>query len=192
MSSSVLIEEATQIDANDCRRLVLASEPWITLQYDEHDVQSIVRSVANSHLLLARATDRVVGFALSAPGFLLGEYLKILVVEPGYRAHGVGRRLMQELERRAFRSWPNVYLCVSDFNVDAHTFYQRLGYEDVGLLRDLLLPGKGEVLMRKTLGTWRRFQDQQSQGAPPLGNPKLKIRNPKQARNSKTPNSETP
>ncbi|MFM7142710.1 MAG: GNAT family N-acetyltransferase [Alphaproteobacteria bacterium] len=73
------------------------------------------------------------------------------------RRLGVGRRLLAELERRAFERVPNVYLCVSDFNTGARAFYASLGYEEVGLLRDLLLPGKGEVLMRKTVAAWRRF-----------------------------------
>jgi [ribosomal protein S18]-alanine N-acetyltransferase len=153
----VSIESAAALDADDCRRLVLASEPWITLGYDDTDVQAIVRSAATEHLLLARVDGRVVGFALSAPGVLLGEYLKILVVEADHHANGIGRRLMDELERRAFQRWPNVYLCVSDFNHGARRFYRRLGYEEVGALRDLLIGGTGEILMRKTIAAWRSF-----------------------------------
>jgi len=149
------IEPAAHLEVDDCRRLVLASEPWITLGYGEDEAQSIVRSSVADNLLLARVGGRTVGFALSAPGVLIGEYLKILAVEPAHRRRQVGRRLMEELERRAFERWPNVYLCVSDFNRDARAFYRRLGYEEVGVLGNLLLPGKGEVLMRKTVGAWR-------------------------------------
>ena len=157
MSGNVEIASASTLDLGTCRRLILGSEPWITLQYDDADVQGIVRSVAGANLLVARVEERTVGFALSAPGVLLGEYLKILVVDPELQSQGVGRRLMAELERRAFQRWPNVYLCVSDFNSGARQFYRRLGYEEVGVLRDLLLPGKGEVLMRKSVATWRDF-----------------------------------
>ena len=156
MNGNVEIVSASTLDHGTCRHL-MRSEPWITLQYDDADVQGIVRSVASANLLVAQAGERTVGFALSAPGILLGEYLKILVVDPELRSQGVGRHLMQELERRAFQRWPNVYLCVSDFNTGARRFYQRLGYEEVGLLRDLLLPGKGEVLMRKSIAAWRGF-----------------------------------
>jgi ribosomal-protein-alanine N-acetyltransferase len=155
MNERVEIASAAALDLAACRRLILESEPWITLQYDDADVHSLVRSVAGANLLVAHAGERLVGFALSAPGVLLGEYLKILVVEPAYQSQGVGRRLMEELERRAFQRWPNVYLCVSDFNTGARRFYQRLGYQEVGVLRDLLFPGMGEVLMRKSVGAWR-------------------------------------
>lgn len=157
MSAAVRIESASELDAALCRRLLLNTEPWITLQYDENDVQAIVRSATSDHLLLARDGTLTVGFALSAPAMLLGEYLKILVVEDGYRSQGVGRQLMEALEERAFRDWPNVYLCVSDFNHDARQFYRRLGYDEVGRLNDLLLPGRDEVLMRKSIGAWRHF-----------------------------------
>lgn len=158
MSGAVHIDAAAALDAGDCRRLVLANEPWITLGYTERDVQAIVRSAASEHLLVARDDGHTIGFALSTAGMLLGEYLKILVVDAAYQQQGVGRRLMDELERRAFREWPNVYLCVSDFNTAARQFYRRIGYEDVGALRDLLVPGSGEILMRKSVAAWRRFQ----------------------------------
>jgi ribosomal protein S18 acetylase RimI-like enzyme len=158
MSADVVIERAAELDAALCQRLILNSDPWVTLQYDDSDIQAIVRAAKTDHLLVARMGDPIVGFALSAPGILLGEYLKILVVDDAYRTRGIGRRLMEALEERAFRDWPNVYLCVSDFNRSARQFYRRLGYEDVGLLKDLLLPGRGEVLMRKSIASWRRFK----------------------------------
>jgi GNAT superfamily N-acetyltransferase len=142
--------------------LILASEPWISLGYRESDVDAIVRASSADNLLVARSGGRVVGFSLSAAGVLLGEYLKILAVEAAYQKRGVGRALMQEIERRAFDRWPNVYLCVSDFNRGARAFYRGLGYEEVGSLHDLLLPGKGEVLMRKTIGAWRSFREESS------------------------------
>jgi len=158
MSTDVVIESASELDAALCRRLILRSDPWVTLRYDDSDIEAIVRAATTDHLLVARLGDSIVGFALSAPGILLGEYLKILVVDEAHRTRGIGGRLMEALEARAFCHWPNVYLCVSDFNRGARQFYQRLGYEEVGLLRDLLLPGAGEVLMRKSIASWRGFQ----------------------------------
>jgi len=157
VSDAIRIEPAESLDVADCRRLVLASEPWMTLGYGEADAQAIARSSAADNLIVAYAGDRVVGFALSISGVLLGEYLKLLAVESDHRAAGLGRRLMEALERRAFARWPNVYLCVSDFNAGARAFYRRIGYEEVGTLRDLVVPGSGEILMRKTSGAWRGY-----------------------------------
>lgn len=168
MTGDVQIASATALDADTCRRLMLRSEPCGSrCNTVSATCRASWRSVATSNLLVANAAEGVIGFTLSAPGVLLGEYLKILVVNRTFQSQGVGRRLMEELERRAFQRWPNVYLCVSDFNTGARQFYRRLGYEEVGLLRDLLLPGKGEVLMRKSVAAWRRF------GAPRDGYPPL-------------------
>ena len=95
MSADVVIESAAELDAALCRRLILHSEPWVTLQYNDSDIQAIVRAAKTDHLLVARMGDLIVGFALSAPGVLLGEYLKILVVDDAYRAQGIGRQLME-------------------------------------------------------------------------------------------------
>ncbi|MBI3783571.1 MAG: GNAT family N-acetyltransferase [Deltaproteobacteria bacterium] len=151
------IETVQHLDVDVCTRLVLGNEPWIRLGYGPEDVAAIVRSVATSNLLLARSARQVVGFALSSSGMLCGEYLKILAVDASNHGRGVGRQLMEELEKRAFATWPNVYLCVTDFNEGARAFYRRLGYEEVGVLSDLLIPGSGEVLMRKSIGAWRPY-----------------------------------
>jgi ribosomal-protein-alanine N-acetyltransferase len=158
VSDEIRIAAADCLDLADCRRLVLGREPWLTLGYGDAEVEAIVRSSAADNLIVARDGDRVVGFALSVSGVLLGEYLKLLAVEPDRRGAGIGRRLMDELERRAFARWPNVYLCVSDFNTGARAFYRRIGYEEVGPLPDLLLPGRAEILMRKTAGAWRGYR----------------------------------
>jgi RimJ/RimL family protein N-acetyltransferase len=52
-----------------------------------------------------------------------------------------------------------VFLCVSSFNERARALYEQLGYETVGELRDYVVRGQSEWLMRKTLGPimeWRR------------------------------------
>ncbi|HVM96391.1 MAG TPA: GNAT family N-acetyltransferase [Candidatus Acidoferrales bacterium] len=156
--SAVRIEAAQNLDEEVCARLVLRNEPWITLGYGADDIALIVRSAATSNLLLARSDDEVIGFALSGPGFLCGEYLKILAVDSAYHRQGVGRALMSELERRAFATWPNVYLCVTDFNQPARRFYANLGYVEVGVLHDLLVPGSSEILMRKSVAAWRGYR----------------------------------
>ncbi len=158
MNDAIRIETADRLDIADCRRLVLASEPWMTLGYGEAEAQAIVRSASTDNLLVAKAGERIVGFALSTPGVLLGEYLKLLAVESDRRAAGIGRSLMAELERRAFARWPNVYLCVSDFNTNGRAFYRRIGYTEIGALSDLVVAGKGEILMRKTAGAWRDYR----------------------------------
>jgi hypothetical protein len=46
---------------------------------------------------------------------------------------------------------------VSSFNPDARRLYERLGYSVVGELKDLIVPGHSEILLRKTLGPLTEF-----------------------------------
>ncbi|MEI8359959.1 MAG: GNAT family N-acetyltransferase [Deltaproteobacteria bacterium] len=156
-ASRIEIAPEQRLAFEDARRLMDTS-PWTDLEYGDAEIAAVAESAAAANLLVARDAGRVVGFTLSSPGFLVGEYLRVIAVDPGWRRAGVGRLLLSELESRAFARVPNVYLCVSDFNAPARAFYTSLGYEEIGLLRDLLLPGKGEVLMRKTIAAWRPFR----------------------------------
>lgn len=65
---------------------------------------------------------------------------------------------MEFAEQRIFRDSPNVFICVSSFNDAARRLYERLGYQKVGELRDLIVPGASEHLMRKTTGAWSTFR----------------------------------
>lgn len=143
------------VSAEDCERMMLGSEPWKTLGYGAGDARAVAASSAKMTTRVARQDGIVVGFALSVSGFLTGEYLRLLVVDPRHRGGGIGRRLMEHLEAEVFARSTNLFLCVTDFNQSARAFYQRLGYVEVGRLDDLLVAGSAEILMRKTTGPAR-------------------------------------
>ena len=94
----------------------------------------------------------VVGFTiLRMEGIFVG-YIQTVGVLPGWRNRGIGTRLIDFAERRIFQRFPNVFLCVSSFNQEARKLYERLGYDEVGELRDFIVPGHSEILMRKSIG----------------------------------------
>ena len=82
-------------------------------------------------------------------------YIQTICVAPEARGSGVGSQLVAFAEERIFRDGPNVFLCVSSFNPRARALYERLGYETIGELRDFLIDGASEILMRKTRGPLR-------------------------------------
>jgi ribosomal protein S18 acetylase RimI-like enzyme len=86
---------------------------------------------------------------------ILAGYLQTLAVATPYRGQGVGARLMRFVEDRVFRERPNVFLFVSSFNLPAQKFYAALGYETIGVVREFLIQGHDEILMRKTIGPLR-------------------------------------
>jgi ribosomal protein S18 acetylase RimI-like enzyme len=146
----------TEEQAETCARMMAESEPWITLGrgYDE---SLMVLTDSSREVYLAVDCDGVAGFvALEMEGAFAG-YVKSICVSPPHRGGGVGAMLMSFAEERVFRERPNVFLCVSDFNEGARRFYTRLGYEEVGKLRDYIVRGRSEILLRKTVGPLAEF-----------------------------------
>jgi ribosomal-protein-alanine N-acetyltransferase len=66
--------------------------------------------------------------------------------------------LIEFSEKRIFTEAPNVFMCVSSFNTKAKDLYERLGYEIIGELKDYILSGQSEILMRKTLAPLTEFK----------------------------------
>ena len=142
--------------AETCVKMMAESEPWITLGrgYDE---SVTILTDPSREVYLARAGDEVAGFVVLEMEGAFAGYVKSICVSPPYRGRGVGARLMSLVEERVFRERPNVFLCVSDFNEGARRFYERLGYEEAGKLRDYIVRGRSEILLRKTVGPLAEF-----------------------------------
>jgi ribosomal protein S18 acetylase RimI-like enzyme len=85
-------------------------------------------------------------------------YIKSICVSPRWRNRGIGSRLMSFAEGRIFGEAPNVFICVSSFNEGARRFYERLGYEVVGELKNYIVSGHSEILMRKTIAPLAEFE----------------------------------
>jgi ribosomal-protein-alanine N-acetyltransferase len=144
-------------EAEACARMMAESEPWITLGRGYEESLTILTDPSRE-VSLAVDDGETVGFVvLEMKGAFTG-YVKSIFVSPQYRGGGVGTRLMAFAEERVFRERPNVFLCVSEFNEGARRFYERLGYEEVGELKDYLVRGHSEVLLRKTTGPLAEFE----------------------------------
>jgi len=84
-------------------------------------------------------------------------YLQAVCVQEAARDQGVGGRLIKFAEDRIFSVSPNCFLCYSDFNDSVREVYERLGYEQVGILKEYMIPGHDEILMRKSIGPVMTF-----------------------------------
>lgn len=143
-----------------CAGMMAATDPWVTLGrgYDQ-----CLAAIGNREREVYVAADgaAIRGLIiLSMTGALVG-YIQTICVDPDWRRGGLGTEILDWAEARIFRRWPNVFLCVSSFNDGAHALYQRRGYELVGELRDYLIAGYSELLMRKTIGSIDSFTPQQ-------------------------------
>ncbi len=139
-----------------CARLMLSSEPWITLKRTYEELLRAVEEPPREPYI-AYLGGAPVGFLILNMAGPFPGYIQTVGVAPENRSSGIGRRLMEFAEQRIFRESPNAFLLVSSFNPRARRLYERLGYEVVGEFKDYVVRGHSEILMRKTLGPLREF-----------------------------------
>jgi ribosomal protein S18 acetylase RimI-like enzyme len=85
-------------------------------------------------------------------------YIQTVAVGADWRGRGLGSRLIAFAEKRIFAEKPNVFMCVSSFNKKAQRLYRRLGYEKIGVLKNFIVSGHDEILLRKTIGPLAEFK----------------------------------
>jgi len=148
-------------EAKACARMMAASEPWITLRRDYETLLRIVANPAREVYVAVEGSKEIAGFImLNMQGAFIG-YIQSICIAPGWRNKGIGSRLMAFAEERIFKETPNVFICVSSFNPNAKRLYERLGYEVVGELKEYIVPGHSEILLRKTIAPLTGFKKQQ-------------------------------
>lgn len=139
-------------DAEACARIMSTTDPWITLGRDHARCLAVVQAPTHEAWVALEADGAVAGFVLLVlQGAFIG-YIRSIAVRADLRSRGVGRALLAFAERRSHHASPNVFLCVSSFNPRARALYERYGFELVGELRDFVVAGHSEWLMRKTIG----------------------------------------
>jgi ribosomal protein S18 acetylase RimI-like enzyme len=146
-------------DAAACAEMMLTTEPWITLRLTRENALATLYDTAKE-VYAARDARGVAGFVIIDMRGLMRGYIQTVCVRGDRRGEGVGSRLVRFAEDRIFRESPNVFICVSSFNPEARRLYERLGFEQVGTLRELIVPGHDELVLRKTRGPWTEFQRQ--------------------------------
>lgn len=141
-------------EARRCAQMMCSTEPWLTIGRTFDECLAAVRD-PKREIHLAYDGDELRGFImLNMNGPFIG-YIQTICVDAGARSAGIGTQLIEFAEKRIFAETPNVFLCVSSFNPRARALYERLGYELVGELKDYVIRGKSEFLMRKTIGPLR-------------------------------------
>lgn len=150
-----LLQKDSEIHA--CAQTMATSEPWLTLGRGYDDSRQILGD-ASKEVYVAYVYDHLAGFiVLNLQGAFRG-YIQTVCVMPEWRGRGVGSELIKFAEARIFREYPNVFMCVSSFNPNAQKLYLRLGYEIIGELKDYIVAGHSEILLRKTIGPIAEFQ----------------------------------
>ena len=154
MSKTVIQAFESTADAEWAAGTMAGSEPWVTLGTGYERSLRLLSNDARERYL-AKVSGEPAGFlVISMQGAFVG-YIQLVGVASKFHGQGVGRALIEFAEQRIFRETPNVFICVSDFNKEAQGFYAKLGYRRVGELKDFIVAGHAEILLRKTMGPIR-------------------------------------
>lgn len=146
-------------DLQWCAALMTSNEPWITLQRNYDDSIKLLEDPVSEVYLLQHNKHRIGFIMIKMKGSFTG-YIQTIVLSEEARGKGIGEAAIRYMEELIFQLSPNVFICVSSFNLKAQKLYQRLGYEVIGILKDYIINGHDEVFMRKTRGTLYDFKKQ--------------------------------
>lgn len=149
--SGVVVKTMRATDRAWVAGIMAASEPWLTLGRGRADALKLLRNRRKQCFLIRSGGERAGFLVLDLHG-PLGGYIQTIGVAPEMRGRGIGAAALAWAEALIFKTHRNVLLCVSSFNRGAQRLYRRAGYEVVGRLRDYVVAGHDEILMRKTLG----------------------------------------
>lgn len=139
-----------------CAGIMASSEPWITLKRTYDDSVKMLGDHARE-VYVALGDGGIAGFLILRMDGAFSGYIQTVGVAPDRRNKGIGTRLVEFAEERIFSERPNVFMCVSSFNPDAMRLYKRLGYSVIGEIKDFIVRGHSEILMRKTIGPLHDF-----------------------------------
>jgi ribosomal-protein-alanine N-acetyltransferase len=146
----------TSKEAEICARMMSGSEPYITLRRDYEASLKLI-SDPMREVYVAKSGSELVGFIIVVmKGALIG-YIQSICTAAEWRGRGVGSELMDFAEKRILFEAPNVFLMVSSFNNGARRLYERRNYKVVGELKDFIVSGHSEIIMRKTIGPTADF-----------------------------------
>jgi ribosomal protein S18 acetylase RimI-like enzyme len=146
-----------EAEARLCAQLMAASEPWLTLRRDFHHALQLLTD-PRGEAYVAQLGETIAGHLLLDMNGPFAGYIRVLAVAAAFRSRGIGAQLLQFAEQRIFRESPNIFLCVSSFNPRAQAFYERHGYARIGVLKEYVVRGSDEILLRKTIAPKSEFK----------------------------------
>ncbi len=153
----VIRRPAGEKELEACGRIMSSQEPWLTLRRGFDQAMDLLKN-PEREVYVAAVGGAVAGFIILCMAGAFKGYIQTIAVAPDQQGRGIGGKLMAFAEKRIFSESPNAFICVSDFNPDARRLYEKLGYRLVGELKDYVVAGHSEFLLRKSIGPLEGFQ----------------------------------
>lgn len=136
--------------------LLSHNEPWVTLGRTYEYSLAKVKDAAGE-LYVAREDDRVIGCLLLQMHGELKGFIRSFCVDPSCQSLGLGAKMLRMIEERIFVEAPNVFVFAASFNEGAKRFYEKNGYQPIGVFKDYVARSADEILFRKTIGPSNEF-----------------------------------
>ena len=125
-------------------------DPWAAYRMQPVQLATFFAAVETEAPRWAiRCDGRLAGAVVVRFPWLHGPYLQFLGLLPHAQGQGLGRVVLDWMEREASPRSRNLWLCVSAINVRAKAFYERQGFVHAATLDALVAEDMDEILMRK-------------------------------------------
>lgn len=136
----------------DCEEILRNSE--LGNQYFSKEgsaKQAVLEGIDSGNLYIALENEQCIGFLYYIPdgAFHAFPYLHLIAIKEEHRGKGVGKIMIDFFENMVFKTKDKIFLVVADFNPRGKLFYEKLGYEQVGIIPSLYREGINEYLMMK-------------------------------------------
>lgn len=153
---NVVIRPRQSSDIPAIAMILSTTEAWMCYGIDYEIAKQLLEDMQDDSYV-AVIGEIIVGFiTLRLHGVgNIGAYVRMVVVAESFRGKGIGVKLIHHIASIAFQETANLFLICSVENTDARTFYEKVGFTQVGVLTDLVVKGHDEIFYRKIAGCLR-------------------------------------
>jgi ribosomal protein S18 acetylase RimI-like enzyme len=153
LDSCQLSAAMTSEQAKAVAEMLAGSEPWKSLKFSATSLGNyLTRDDAALRRYAIFVDNNLSGVICLRSPWLRGPYIELLGLSPDCRGKGVGKQVLAWAESEARREFKNLWVLTSSFNHQALSFYQGLGFTQIGTIQGLVMPEYDEILLRKNLG----------------------------------------
>jgi ribosomal protein S18 acetylase RimI-like enzyme len=150
--ASCELERIVQKDALPIASTLASMDPWRKANYSTEGLAKfLLQDDPSLHRYKVMRKGKIVGVICVQYPWLRGCYIALIAVFKEYAGKGIGRDLIRWLGTQMRGRFKNIWALVSDFNADAREFYKKQGFSELAQLKDLVVPGFDEILIRKIL-----------------------------------------
>lgn len=150
---SVSIQKMKISDVEKCSKIICESILGQKYGYKDEKIKNMMIDLIEKeeNIYTAIVDEDVVGLVWYdlKGAFSISPYLRLIIVDKKSKGMKVGTSLIDFYEEQCRKTNKQYFLLVSDFNVEAIKFYEKRGYEKIGLIPSFVKKEINEIIMIK-------------------------------------------